>query len=205
MRYYRTRIFCFQTMLRKALQILGVLTLALFTACGGEYYNPLLYKLPILQGNVIERDQVDRLEIGMNKRQVRYLLGTPLVESSFEQDRWDYIFYFKNQRGQVIENSMSVFFDSQGLLARIAGERELGTNVDIPELPDPTTRGTQPEDPSLVPGQPRDEGTDPILKEETKEEFEKGVEELEEKEQEEKSEQEDQQAQSGEQQDKADS
>ena len=53
---------------------------------------PGVYKLDIPQGNILEKEKVDQLKVGMSKRQVRYLLGTPLVIDSFNQDRWEYYY-----------------------------------------------------------------------------------------------------------------
>ncbi len=54
-----------------------------------------IHRIDIQQGNVIEPEQVERLEIGMTREQVRFLLGTPAVRDPFHAGRWDYVFYFK--------------------------------------------------------------------------------------------------------------
>ena len=48
----------------------------------------------------------------MTRSQVRYLLGTPMVADSFNKERWDYIYYFKNGRtGHVDSRRVTVYFD----------------------------------------------------------------------------------------------
>ncbi|MDH3281205.1 MAG: outer membrane protein assembly factor BamE [Gammaproteobacteria bacterium] len=53
------------------------------------------YKLDIQQGNVVSQKEVSQLERGMNKREVRYVMGTPLVIDPFHGDRWEYFYSFK--------------------------------------------------------------------------------------------------------------
>ena len=54
--------------------------------------------MAIQQGNYLEPRAVEKLEIGMTRSQVRYLLGTPMVPDTFDTDRWDYIYYLKKGR-----------------------------------------------------------------------------------------------------------
>lgn len=54
-----------------------------------------LYHMPIQQGNYLDPGQVEQLQTGMTRSQVRFLLGTPMVPSGFDADRWDYYYYVK--------------------------------------------------------------------------------------------------------------
>lgn len=75
------------------------------------------YKLDIQQGNVVTGEMLTRLETGMTKRQVRYVLGTPLVQDPFHQDRWDYVYSFKEGSGKIIEqNRLAAFFKDDVLM-----------------------------------------------------------------------------------------
>jgi len=70
------------------------------------------YVPDIVQGNFISSEQYAKLQVGMNREQVRQILGTPLLASYFHANRWDYIFEFKRQN-QVIgkERRVTVFFN----------------------------------------------------------------------------------------------
>jgi outer membrane protein assembly factor BamE len=57
-----------------------------------------VYRIDIQQGNFLEGKTVDKLEVGMTRSQVRYLLGTPMVPDLFDKDRWDYLYYFQGPR-----------------------------------------------------------------------------------------------------------
>lgn len=95
--------------------IAALLLLLSLSACG------LYYHTPIRQGNVLTPDQVARLEPGMTKAQVHYLMGTALVESGFEHNRWDYVFYYRNTDAHVRQNKISLYFVN-GKLADIEGD-----------------------------------------------------------------------------------
>lgn len=57
-----------------------------------------VYRMPIQQGNFLDKNQVDQLEPGMTRSQVMFLLGTPMVPDGFNADRWDYYYYAKYSR-----------------------------------------------------------------------------------------------------------
>lgn len=70
-----------------------------------------VYRMDIQQGNYLDGHAVSQLKVGMTRSQVRYLLGTPMVEDVFNKDRWDYIYYYK--RGYVrrpVESRVIVYF-----------------------------------------------------------------------------------------------
>lgn len=71
-----------------------------------------VYKINVQQGNYLKDEKLAQLKVGMTKRQVQFLLGSPIVQDAFHPDRWDYVFWFKNGRNdQVSQRSMTVYFD----------------------------------------------------------------------------------------------
>lgn len=86
------------------------LALALSAVCACSF--PGVYKLDVQQGNIITQDAVDQLDPGMSKRQVRFLLGTPLLVDSFNDDRWDYFYSLKNHNGDYSQERLTLFFVS---------------------------------------------------------------------------------------------
>src|SRR5699024_11151451 len=107
------------------------------SACG------LYYHTPVRQGNVLTPDQVARLEPGMTKAQVQYLMGTALVESGFQHNRWDYVFYYRNTDAHVRQSRISLYFVN-GKLADIEGDEEFlqashGGRLAQPDTAAPTT------------------------------------------------------------------
>lgn len=70
-----------------------------------------LYRMPVQQGNMLNRNLVAQLEPGMTRSQVKFLLGTPMVPNGFNSDRWDYYYYFKDARGEVRQQQrLTVWF-----------------------------------------------------------------------------------------------
>jgi outer membrane protein assembly factor BamE len=73
------------------------------------------YRVEVVQGNFVSREQVEALKPGMTRQQVRDLLGTPLVTSLFHSDRWDYVFTLKRQGVEPQQRRLSVFFQGERL------------------------------------------------------------------------------------------
>lgn len=81
-----------------------------------------IYRMPVMQGNFLDPGQVEQLEQGMTRSQVAFLLGTPMVPTAFDSDRWDYFYYVKTGRKrQTTTRRLTVFFE-EDKVARI--ERE---------------------------------------------------------------------------------
>lgn len=99
---------------------LATLTL-LFTGCSYLKF-PGVHKIDIQQGNIITQKMVEQLRPGMTKPQVRFVLGTPLIVDTFNQNRWDYFYSLKEGSGGESRETLSVFFDENGALTRFSGD-----------------------------------------------------------------------------------
>lgn len=73
------------------------------------------YKIDILQGNVVTREQAAALQTGMSRDQVRDILGSPLLASVFHAERWDYVFTFRRQGQAPQQRRLTVFFKAEVL------------------------------------------------------------------------------------------
>lgn len=80
------------------------------------------YRIDILQGNVVTREQAQALQPGQTREQVRGLLGSPLLTSVFHADRWDYVFTFKRQGQAPQQRRLTVFFKGDALERHEADE-----------------------------------------------------------------------------------
>lgn len=74
------------------------------------------YKVEVVQGNFVSREQVEALAPGMSRQQVRDILGTPLLTSMFHADRWEYVFTIQRKGVEAQTRRLSVFFDGDRLL-----------------------------------------------------------------------------------------
>ena len=93
------------------------------------------YKVPVVQGNFVSREQVELLRPGMTRQQVRELLGTPLLASVFHADRWDYVFTMRRQGVAPQSYRLTTFFQND-VLERFEGdtmptEAEFVASVDV--------------------------------------------------------------------------
>lgn len=87
------------------------------------------YKIDIVQGNFVSREQAAALKEGMSRGQVRDILGTPLLTSIFHADRWDYVFTFKRQGVAPQARRVTVFFKDD-VLSKIQAD-ELPTEAEF--------------------------------------------------------------------------
>ena len=71
-----------------------------------------VYRMDVQQGNLLDVEQVEQVEVGMTRSQVRFLLGTPMVIDSFDADRWDYIYSLRRgHERQVTRRHLVVWFE----------------------------------------------------------------------------------------------
>ena len=78
-----------------------------------------IHKLDVQQGNVITPDMLAKLQLGMPKERVRYLLGSPPITDPFHQHRWDYSYSYRERDLQVETSHLILTFDSSGKLSEI--------------------------------------------------------------------------------------
>lgn len=93
------------------------------------------YRVELIQGNVVTREQLAIVRPGFTRQQVKDILGTPLISSLFHADRWDYAFTIKRQGAQPQQRKLSVFFENN-VMARIEAddmpsEAEFAAGIDI--------------------------------------------------------------------------
>lgn len=91
---------------------------------------PRVHKIDIQQGNVIEQDQINQLRPNMTKEQVKFIMGTPMLDDIFHANRWDYIFRFKPGYGEVEKQQATLYFNERGKLINIKGTFKLGDEAE---------------------------------------------------------------------------
>jgi len=74
------------------------------------------HRIDIQQGNKIKPETLAKLKIGMTRKQVIFLLGTPLLKDTFHNDRWDYIYYLKPGNKAVKQSRITLYFDNNQLV-----------------------------------------------------------------------------------------
>ena len=79
------------------------------------------YRVEVVQGNFVSKEQVEALQKGMSREQVRQILGTPLVSSVFHNDRWDYVFSLRRQGVEPQQRRLTVYFKDD-MMERAEGD-----------------------------------------------------------------------------------
>lgn len=88
-----------------------------------------VYRASISQGNLIEQEDLDQVSLDMTRSQVRFLLGTPLIDDPFHANRWDYVYYLKVGRDEAtFERWVSIFFENDRV-SEIRKDLQLNPNL----------------------------------------------------------------------------
>ncbi len=103
---------------------------------------PFVYKIDVQQGNVIEQEMVSQLRRGMDKKKVQFIMGTPIILDTFNNNRWDYIYTSQHRGGDVDRRRVTLIFADEklerveGNVTPAAGELEVelhhDTTIDVP-------------------------------------------------------------------------
>jgi outer membrane protein assembly factor BamE len=81
------------------------------------------------QGNLIKQKDLDQAEVGMTRTQIRYLLGTPMIDDPFTRERWDYVYFLTIGRGDAIQKRwVSVFFEDDKV-SEIRSDQDLAPTL----------------------------------------------------------------------------
>ncbi len=108
--------------MRKLLQ--SIVVLLALSALSGCVYQP-----PMSQGNLLKQEDLDQVEVGMTRSQVRFLLGTPMIDDPFHKDRWDYVYFLKIGRQDAsFKRWVSIQFTDERV-SEITEDQELGPDL----------------------------------------------------------------------------
>ena len=88
-----------------------------------------VYRANISQGNIVEEEDLDQVEAGMTRNQVRFLLGTPMIDDSFHRNRWDYVYYVKIGRNDATAKRWVTILFEADTVSEIQRNRELSEDL----------------------------------------------------------------------------
>lgn len=109
---------------------------ALLCACASvRNALPGVYRIDIQQGNAITEEMIGQLQPGMNKRQVGYIMGTPLLVDAFHSDRWDYVYSMQPGGEERQQKRLSLFFEKDELTG-VQGDYRPPEKLVVPEPKD---------------------------------------------------------------------
>lgn len=98
------------------------------------------YKVEVVQGNVVTREQASLVRPGMTRAQVRDILGSPLITSAFHGDRWDYVFTIRRSGAEPQQRRVLALFEGDRLKSldtggELPGEQEFVASIDPTKAP----------------------------------------------------------------------
>lgn len=106
------------------IRLLRILFLAVCLLTSG-----CVYQASLSQGNLLDQEDIDQVEVGMTRGQVRFLLGTPMIDDPFHENRWDYVYYLRIGRQKAtFKRWISIYFDGTNV-TEILSDQEL--HVDL--------------------------------------------------------------------------
>jgi len=92
-----------------------------------------VYRIDIPQGNYLEQKNIDKIQVGMTKEQVKFVLGSPVMIDTFDKDTWNYVYRFKSGRSEKLDmqKSFTIKFEDDKLVSA-EGDFELSENFNTP-------------------------------------------------------------------------
>jgi outer membrane protein assembly factor BamE len=101
------------------LAIAGLLGLG---GCSWVPFGNIAHQIDIQQGNIVDQEMIDQLRPGMSRRQVRFIMGSPMLVDTFHGERWEYIYRIHKSGEAPSKKSRVTLFFSADNLARIEGD-----------------------------------------------------------------------------------
>lgn len=98
--------------MRKLLINIGICVVLATSGCS-------IHRVDVQQGNVIEKEELDKLKKGMSKKQVKFLLGTPLLQDAFHTNQWVYIYTYKKGQETASEKKRLILHFKNNILKTI--------------------------------------------------------------------------------------
>ena len=91
--------------------------------------NTLIYRPLIQQGNIVRQEKLNKIRPGMSKRQVQFILGSPMLKDMFHENRWDYAFTLTRGSKRLEEQHIILIFEDDQLVS-VSGDKKPGDKVE---------------------------------------------------------------------------
>ncbi|WP_394176661.1 outer membrane protein assembly factor BamE [Thalassotalea litorea] len=102
------------------------LSLSILLSLATTFTSGCVYRIDVPQGNYIEQKQIDKLQVGMTKEQVKFVLGNPVVVDAFDDNRWYYVYDFKSGRNEAFDSQKKLVLTFENeTLASAEGDFEV--------------------------------------------------------------------------------
>ena len=131
---------------RSLCALLALVSLMTLAGCGTSrdrssgLFEP--YKIDLPQGNYVTREMLDKVTNGMSREQVRYTLGSPLLNPLFRPNRWDYVFRYQYASGKAELRRVVILFTDDKVASIKADDLPMRDDTSDPALPGYQAPGT---------------------------------------------------------------
>jgi len=90
-----------------------LLSVLLLSSCS----IPRIFQVVISQGNLVDQEMLDKLEVGMTESQVKFVMGTPLISDTFYPNRWDYFTSVTQGENSYTNQKITLYFKDNKLVS----------------------------------------------------------------------------------------
>ena len=105
-----------------------IITALTLSAC-----SSWVFRYDVAQGNYLEQKSIDKLQVGMTKEQVKFILGSPVVVDAFDNDTWSYVYKLKSGRNKDFDQRKQFIINfSDDKLISASGDFELSDKFNTP-------------------------------------------------------------------------
>lgn len=87
-----------------------ILYFSLLTIFSGCSYHPV-----IQQGNILDEKSIEQIKVGMNKEQIAYLIGSPILQDISNSNVWDYVYQERHNTQTLARKSLRLVFENNKL------------------------------------------------------------------------------------------
>ncbi len=117
--------------MKPILQLYSIIFMSILTGCSSKITDvkipnlgdlPFIHRINIQQGNVITQDMLAQLEPEMEKKKVLFIMGTSVIQDTFNSDQWDYMYTYQLGGGEYVKRRVTLHFDERELLYSITGD-----------------------------------------------------------------------------------
>ena len=94
-------------MMKKYSMLYVIAVLFFLSGCA----NFKVFHPAVQQGNVITASEVKKIKLGMHKKEVKRILGYPVLSNKFMTNKVNYIYTFKEYDKPLIEKKLILLFE----------------------------------------------------------------------------------------------
>jgi len=118
-----------ETIYRLSISIMQKRLFSVLILCACLLASGCVYQATLSQGNLLDQEDIDQVKVGMTRGQVRFLLGTPMIDDPFHENRWDYVYYLRvGRKKATFKRWISIYFETEAV-TEILKDQELRADL----------------------------------------------------------------------------